>query len=246
MDWKQQIEKIVNSEKNRVVTLDIENASVTYTSKIKKHEDPKVISGDEEVSRAFLLNRLINELDYKPGNIEIEKRYEISLGRSTKVHKGENDLILRDNNGDVFYLVETKAPKEFESGKKTIIGQLFGIAREESRKNKVYYLCYYTTDYTDGQIRDKVIIIDFQKYQEYEEWFDAGEPSVGNILVPGYSKPRKQPRIKGDPKFDLQKSITKEELNALATDLHNVLWGGGGTNDSEILITLQKHELSSA
>lgn len=238
MDWKQQVERIVNNEKNKIVTLDVENVSVTYTNKIIKHEDPKVINGDEEISRAFLLNRLINELDYKPENIEIEKRYEISLGRSTKVHKGENDLILRDNNGDVFYLIETKAPRDFEVGKKTIIGQLFGIAREESRKHKVFYLCYFTTDYTDGKIRDKVIIIDFQKYQEYEDWFNDGEPSVGNILVPGYSKPRKQPRIKGDPKYDLQKCITKEELNALASDLHNVLWGGGGTNDSEIFYSL--------
>lgn len=238
MNWKEHIEKIVNTEKNKVVSLNVEKATITYTDKIKKHEDPKVIAGEEEISRSYLVNRLINELDYKPENIEIEKRYEISLGRSTKTHKGENDLILRDKKGDVFYLIEVKSPKEYESGKKTIIGQLFGIAREEARKNKVYYLGYYTTDYSDSQTRDKVIIIDFQKYQEYEKWVDAGEPSVGNILSPGYNKPKKQPKIKGDNKYDLQKSMTKEELSALASDLHNVLWGGGGTNDSEIFYSL--------
>lgn len=238
MNWKEHIEHLVNTSKNKVVTLNLDKAAVSYTDKIIKHEDPKVIGGDEEVSRAYLLHRLINELDYKPENIEIEKRYEISLGRKTAKQKGENDLILRDNKGDVFYLVETKSPQEFESGKKTLIGQLFGIAREEARKKKVHYLCYYTTDFADGQIRDKVIVIDFSKYKEYDDWFKAGEPSVGNILVPGYSKPRKQPKIKGDEKFDLQKSISKEELNGIATDLHNVLWGGGGTNDSEIFYSL--------
>ena len=238
MNWKENIEQQVNTAKNKVVSLNIEKATINYSDKIKKHEDPKIIAGDEEISRAYLVNRLINELDYKPENIEIEKRYEVSLGRSTKIHKGENDLILRDNKGDVFYLIEAKAPKEYEGGKKTIIGQLFGIAREEARKHKVYYLCYYTSDYTDSKTRDKVIIIDFQKFQEYETWAEAGEPSVGNILSPGYDKPRKQPKIKGHDKYDLQKSITKEELTALATDLHNVLWGGGGTNDSEIFYSL--------
>lgn len=238
MDWKENIEQIVNTAKNKVVRINIEKATISYTDQIKKYEDPKVIVGDEEISRAYLVNHLINNLDYKPENIEIEKRYEISLGRSTKIHRGENDLILRDNKGDVFYLVEVKSPKEYESGKKTLIGQLFGIAREEARKHKVYYLCYYTTDYIDGQTRDKVVIIDFQKYQEYEDWEDAGEPSVGNILSPGYNKPKKQSKIKGHDKFDLQKSISKEELNALATDLHNVLWGGGGTTDSEIFYSL--------
>jgi type I restriction enzyme M protein len=238
MNWKEHIEQIVNSAKNKVVSLNVEKATISYTDKINKYEAPKVITGDEEISRAYLVNRLINELDYKPENIEIEKPYEISLGRKTKTHRGENDLILRDNKGDAFYVIEVKSPKEYESGKKTIIGQLFGIGREEARKHKVYYLCYYTTDFIDGQIRDKVIIIDFQKYQEYEDWQKAGEPSVGNILSPGYNKPKKQPKIKGHEKYDLQKRITKEELSALATDLHNVLWGGGGTTDSEIFYSL--------
>ncbi|MBC9785088.1 restriction endonuclease subunit M [Heliobacterium chlorum] len=238
MNWKEHVEQLVNSDQNKAVSVSLAKASVSYTDKITKHEDPKVISGDEEIVRLYLVHELINTLDYKPEHIEIEKRYEISLGRSTRLQKGENDLILRDDKGDVFYLFEVKSPKEFENGKKTIIGQLFGIAREEARKNKVYYLCYYTVDFNDGNIRDKAIIIDFQKYQEYDDWVQAGEPSVGNILLPGYSKPRIQPKIKGHEKFDLQKSITKEEINGIALDLHNVLWGGGGTNDSEIFYSL--------
>ena len=237
MNWKENIEQIVNSAKNKVVSLNIGKATINYTDKITKHEDPKIIAGEEEISRAFLVNRIINELDYKPENIEIEKRYEISLGRNTKSQRGENDLILRDNKGDVFYLIEAKSPKEYDNGMKTIIGQLFGIAREEARKCKVCYLCYYTTEFADGQTRDKVIIIDFQKYQEYDAWHEADEPSVGNILAPGYNKPEKQPRIKGDDDFDLLKEITKEQLNTIATNLHNQLWSGG-TTDSDIFYSL--------
>ena len=65
MNWKKPIEKILKSAKNRVAAIDLEKLTVSYTDKIKKHENPKVIRGDEEIVRAYLIQRLINELDYK-------------------------------------------------------------------------------------------------------------------------------------------------------------------------------------
>lgn len=73
MNWKEHIEKILKSAKNRVAAIDLEKATVSYTDKIEKHTDPKVIKGDEKIVRAYLIHRLINELDYKPEYIEIEK-----------------------------------------------------------------------------------------------------------------------------------------------------------------------------
>jgi len=238
MEWKQKIEELLMSETNKIVSINLEKESVGYSDHIKKHEDPTVIVGDEEVVRAYMVNRLVNQLDYRPENLEIEKRYQISLGRNTRDHKAENDVIVRDHQGNAFYLIETKSPKEFESGKKTIIGQLFGIAREEARKCNVKYLCYYSLDISDDNLKDKAIIIDFDKFKEYDDWFDAGEPSVGDELSPGYNKPKKQPKIKGDPKYGLITSINRDEINSLSSNLHNVLWGGGGTSDTEIFYSL--------
>jgi type I restriction enzyme M protein len=238
MSWKETVQDILDKEKNKIVTINLEKETVDYSDQIKKHENPKIIGGDEEVVRAYLVNRLANQLDYKPEDIEIEKRYEISLGRKTKEHKAENDVILRDPKGNAFYLIETKSPKEFESGKKTIIGQLFGISREEARKCEVKYLCYYSLDEIDGGVKDKAIIIDFDKFKEYDDWVDAGEPSVGNELSPGYDKPKKQPYIKGDLEHDLITSINRDEISSLSSNLHNVLWGGGGTSDTEIFYSL--------
>ena len=59
--WKEHIENLVNTAEKKVVSINLEKATIAYTDKIIKHEDPLVISGDEEISRAFLVNRLVNE-----------------------------------------------------------------------------------------------------------------------------------------------------------------------------------------
>lgn len=101
MNWKEHIEKILKSAKNNVATINLEKTAVSYTDKIKKHEDPKVIKGDEEIVRAYLIHRLINELDYKPEYIEIEKRY--SIGRP-KTSRAKIDVIVRDNKDGTFFI----------------------------------------------------------------------------------------------------------------------------------------------
>jgi len=55
MNCKEHIEYLVNNAKNNVVTLNLGKATIDYTNEIKKYEDPKVISGDEEISRVYLV-----------------------------------------------------------------------------------------------------------------------------------------------------------------------------------------------
>jgi len=173
MNWKEHIEKILKSAKNRVAAIDLEKLTVSYTDKIKKHEDPKVIRGDEEIVRAYLIQRLLNELDYKPEYIEIEKRY--SIGRP-KTSKAEIDVIVRDNKEGAFLFIEVKAPDKFESDKELIKGQLFDLAHQEK---DVKYLVYYTIDFKGDKCIDKAIIIDFKQFPDYHDWINAGAPSVG-------------------------------------------------------------------
>ncbi|MCZ9960405.1 type I restriction enzyme HsdR N-terminal domain-containing protein [Brachyspira hyodysenteriae] len=60
--------------------------------------------GDEEIVRAYILSKLVNELGYKLDNIEIEKQYDI--GRP-KVNKPRIDIIVRDDEKNAFiYRVE--------------------------------------------------------------------------------------------------------------------------------------------
>lgn len=173
MNWKEHIEKILKSTKNKVVTINLEKATVSYTDKIEKHKDPKVIKGDEEIVRAYLIHRLINELDYKPEYIEIEKKYTIGRPKSSS---GEIDVIVRDNKGRAFLFIEAKAPDKFEGDKELIKGQLFDLAHQEK---DVKYLVYYTIEFKDDKCVDKAIIVDFEQYRDYHDWINAGAPSVG-------------------------------------------------------------------
>lgn len=233
MTWQETAEQTIKKSKKKVVEIDLEKKSISYSNDIKKHENITKISGDEEIARAFLINRLVNELGYKARALEIEKRF--TTGRKSK-NKGENDIILYDNKGNTYIFLETKKPDKFEEDLKYIEGQLFNLAALQDKSSKIKYLVWYTTNFQDGKIVDKAIIIDYKKYPNYAAWQKAGEPSVGNEIPAGYGKPEKKKWIKG--KNDLVKQIDRDQINQLATKLHNFLWGGGGTSDTEIFYSL--------
>lgn len=233
MTWQEKIEDKLQNQKNKVVSINIDTEKISYSEKIKLHRQIEKITGAEEISRAFLIDRLINELDYPAELIEIEKEYNI--GRP-KVQKARIDVVVKDKNNNPFFFIEVKAPEKFENDKEYIEGQLYQLAKLETNKPK--YLVYYTTEENEDIISDRLIIIDFEKYPEYSDWVNDGLVSVGSELTAGYDKPKKQPFIKGHEKHDLKTKIKKQEIEALAKNLHNVLWGGGGTTDSEIFYSL--------
>jgi type I restriction enzyme M protein len=150
------------------------------------------------------------------------------------------DIVVKDNEGNPFFFIEAKAPGKFEKDKEEIEGQLFSLAAAEEKdfKTNVKYLVYYTVDLQEEGILDKAIIIDYDKYKNYEDWERDGFISIGTELTAGYGQPKKQALVKGSEKHDLRTKINREEIEGLGRNLHNVLWGGGGTNDSEIFYSL--------
>jgi type I restriction enzyme M protein len=237
-EWKEIIEHNLHKQKSSVAKINIEKATVQYSEKIKLNRVLKSLTGDEEIVRAFLVDKLVNELDYKPENIEIEKEYSVKAGHGKLLPR--IDLIVKDDKGNPFFFVEVKAPNKFEKDKSEIEGQLFSLAQAEERefKTKVKYLVYYTADLQDDGILDKAITIDFGKYPNYTDWENDGFISIATELTAGYGEPAKQPLIKGHEKHDLRTKIKREDIEGLGRNLHNVLWGGGGTNDSEIFYSL--------
>lgn len=237
-EWKELIEQNLHKQKNSVAKINIDKATVQYSEKIKLNRVLKSLTGDEEIVRAFLIDRLVNELDYKPENIEIEKEYSVKAGHGKLSPR--IDILVKDEKGNPFFFIEAKAPDKFEKDKSEIEGQLFSLAQAEEKdfKTKVKYLVYYTADLQEEGILDKAIIIDFEKYRNYTDWENDGFISIATELTAGYGEPKKQPLIKGHEKHDLRTKINREEIEGLGRNLHNVLWGGGGTNDSEIFYSL--------
>lgn len=219
----------------RIVEIDEKSNSIEYSSVIKTYRNLRELDR-EEICRAYLVCKLVNVLKYDASNIELEKDYE--AGRPKKISP-RIDLILAQNNSTIFYFCEIKKPESFEADKKLIDGQLFKLSRMDERKSK--FGLYYTVDFDEieNKIVEKIITIDFEKYNTYNDWLEDGSPSRSNKISSYFDKPKKELLIKNS-KNDLRKTFSKNELSSLQNNLHNVLWGGGGSTDNDIFHALVK------
>lgn len=228
------VKKYLDSQKIKVVeTYDFDNRKVKYSEKIKSWKIDK-FRGDEEIVRAFILAKLVNELGYKPENIELEREYDI--GRP-KVNKPRIDIIVRDPKGNAFLYMELKSPQDYEKDKDEVIEkQLFNLASQEKGEGKkVKYLVLYTFKITENIIKDKCILIDYEKFTSFDSWKEVRD--FTDEIPERYGKAQKEPYIKGGKK-DLETTFTHEQLDGLRKNLHNVLWGGGGTDDNDVFSSL--------
>ncbi len=228
------IKKYLDKQKTKVVeTYDFDNKKVKYSDKITGWKIDK-FRGDEEIVRAYILAKLVNELGYKPENIELEKQYDI--GRP-KVNKPRIDIIVRDDKENAFLYIELKSPQDYEKDKDEVIEkQLFNLASQEKGQGfDVKYLVLYTIEVVGNEIKDKTILIDYDKFASFDAWKNVRD--FADQLPERYGKAQKEPYIKGGKK-DLDTNFTHSQLDYKRANLHNVLWGGGGTDDNDVFSSL--------
>lgn len=228
------IKQYIDDQPIKVVTkFDLSTGKLAYDKIVQcqKRTDAK----PEELCRAYLLTKLVNELGYDPDKIEIEHEY--TAGRP-HTNTSRIDIIVRDANSDAFLFIEVKAPEEYHTIDRdnTIEEQLYKVSfMEKAEGHKVKYLVLYTTSEAGGNIYDECMIIDTEAYPTYADWEE--DRNCTNDLPARYGKAQKTPYAKASPK-DLEINLSHEMLNQLQTDLHNVLWGGGGTDDNEVFASL--------
>lgn len=190
---------------------------------------------DEEYVRAYLAVHLTKDLKYPSSCVEMEKEY--SIGRP-KGAKGRIDLLVKrkkdTGNAQTYLFVEVKPPEKFESHRSMIKGQLFDMAKQEA---PVKYLVYFTVELRDNTLCDKAILIDNERFQNFETWETEGTPSLDE-LPSEYGTARKILYVKG--RTDLDISYTRDDFGALRRELHEVLWGGGQMAYNQIFINLVK------
>ncbi|WIK67063.1 restriction endonuclease subunit M [Globicatella sanguinis] len=228
------IKKYIEDQPIKVVEkIDLEKNNIKYQH-ITQHREITKISGDEELVRAFLLTRLVNDLGYKPDKIEIEKEYK--AGRPYTI-TSRIDIIVRDKKDNAFLFIEVKSPSDYIKEKEQVIeDQLFNLSAQENEKSGVKYLVLYTlNDEIENEIEDECMLIDKTITKNFNEW-EINRQYL-NELPSRYGRAQKQPFVKNS-KNDLRTNFTPEYLSALQKDLHNVLWGGGGTDDNEIFSSL--------
>jgi len=232
---KKDIKKYIESQNVKAVE------KFEFASRVVKYSAPisgkkiNEIKGDEEITRACLLTKLGNEYGYNLDKIEIEHEY--TAGRP-HTNTSIIDLVVRDNNGDAFLFIELKSPNAYanEDREKIIEEQLFKVAAmEQAEGRSVKYLMLYTIAMHGKNVDDECIIIDHEKYPTFKDWEPVKE--YGNVIPKKYGKAQKIPYVKGSS-HDLQTNFTHELLNSLQIELHNVLWGGGGTDDNDVFSSL--------
>lgn len=232
---KKLIVDYIESKPIKVVeAIDTDKKTVTY-SKDLKGKTITTLPGDEEITRAYILTRLVNELGYSIENIELEHEY--TAGRP-HTNTSIIDIIVRDENDDAFLFIEVKSPEECASidKDKTIEEQLFKVAgMERTEGHKVKYLMLYTLDINGTDITDDCMIIDSDDFSVFSDW-EATRDYLTEIPE-GYGAAKKVPYVKGSKK-DLITNFSHELLDYIQEDLHNVLLGGGGTDDNDVFSSL--------
>lgn len=200
---------------------------------------------DEEMVRAVLLLKLEKEYGYKFENkyIDIEKVYE-APGRPKKGAKGSrSDIVIRNEDGSPFLYFELKTPQKYISERYLIKGQLFQSSKLKKIK-RPDYLLWTTVVFNDsGEPAINTLVISTSQYGEYDKWQDAGEPA-GNAIPKGYGTviQKSYARVPKETETSIPLDETSDELffKQLTEELHNVIWGGGGTNNNDVFAVITK------
>lgn len=205
----------------------IEEGKVTYLAQSfsDNFEDP------EEKVRVGLFYDLIEKYGYKNNKEIIDLEFKRTIGHPYKINKSLLDIILYRPDKTPFAIFELKSESDYEKYfEDSIKTQLFERAANEDKGSGILnYLIYYTRYYDDSELIEKTQVIDYTKFKAWEQWEEAGRPNLRVIPI-NYGIVDKPPKfIKGslNPENQLRDNVKKEELDRIADDLHNVLWGGG-------------------
>jgi len=213
-------------EEKGYISLSSDGSKITYSA--QSYTDD--FTDPEEPVRAELYIELIEKYEYKADKdiIKIEKRKKI--GHPDKKTDIRIDIIVYDKNHNPFMIFELKAPEDYDKYfEDSIKTQLFEpAATEDKGAGNLKFIIYYTKWHDEeGKIREKYETIDYTKYKTFEQWDNAGRPNL-RYIPKNYGIIEKPPAfIKGKEGQDLRKDIKKEELDRIARELHDILWGGG-------------------
>ena len=199
---------------------------------------------DEELVRAYLLLKLIGPYGYSASaeTLEIERVYK-PVGRPTG-KGGRADILVRQAKkkvGECFLFVECKTPEAFDRDFRYIDGQLFRLSLQEQPRPR--YLLYYTVDLRGGTLHDRVVLVDTSTFPDFESWDLAGQP-ITDVIPFRYGRPKRKRFANVENESaqhrPLDKTSTPAVFSRIREEIHDVIWGGGGTNNNEVFTYIVK------
>lgn len=155
--------KECNNDVESIMIVDFKNQELKYPKKLKPHRDGiKNFSYDENFVVFECITRLLDK-GYKSEHIELEK----PMPGGHHDTGGYCDILVKDNNGRTFLLIECKKADEFNNfWKKMLIngGQLFNYYNSYRQAQA---LCLYTSDYIDDELNYTSYIVSMIDNDEY-------------------------------------------------------------------------------
>lgn len=214
------------------VSCDRVKDTVTYNKLITSDESHVKSADAEELAHAVMIG-MLHSKEYK---YQLQSLgHEIHLAHGSKGSKSDEvDIVIRDNDGLPYAMIELKAANSFDSEKYDAIkNQLFGTAHLLGGPR---LLIYATIEPKGIKPKIRSICIDYTRHKSFESWQDEGEPH--SLLMPvDYMDIDYQPLINGG-KNDLSLDSTQADFRAVALTFHNEFFGEHA--DNTIFVNLVK------
>ena len=197
------------------------------------------VTDPEEAVRALFVIHIVHDLKYAPELVWIEYPVRARAGRGAGDKYADIAIARKENRTESAYaLVELKTEDRYGAERNDAWeSQLFGLAQFETPRPDV--LVYGTAHAEFGTVSLEAQVVDASQRRDYRDWKDNGQIIAADAISPNYGKPSKEPYVKGGKK-DLRREVTVGELDSLRVTLHDVLWGGGGSTDTDVFNLLTR------
>ncbi|EFL86098.2 hypothetical protein HMPREF0326_01801 [Desulfovibrio sp. 3_1_syn3] len=200
------------------VAINRSNDTVTYNQRIKSDESHTKQADPEELAHALMVCMLNSDkYKYKLENIE----HEIHFAHGSKGSMSDEvDIIINDDDGLPYAIVELKSASEYLSSKTDAIkNQLFGTAPLVGSPK----LLVYATIEPKNIPKITSICIDYTRYKSYDGWISEGEPHSDQFPV-DYQDIDYTPYTNQGAK-DLEMDSNLSDFRAIALSFHNEFFG---------------------
>jgi len=144
--------------------------------------DPDLKYKEEGLIKSQLYVNLIEEYKYPLSLVEIG-RY-VKVGGAESKRYIEADIIVNDKNGNVRMIFEVGPIADFEENTDRVVADLFEIAYAVTYVKKPECLIYYSRSFKNGTLTEKIITVDYTKFNTFAAWKKAGRP--GGKEIPAY------------------------------------------------------------
>lgn len=135
---------------------------------------------EKELVKAQLYIELVDVYNYPIEFLEIGKY--LAVGKKSFNNFCEADIVASDNAIDSKIIFLVSPFGNFENEKNLKIEELFSLAEALSYdKKKPSFLVYFSRSYKKGEKKEKILTINYSKFDSLEKWEKAGRP-VSNTI----------------------------------------------------------------